>query len=360
MPLSSIQRKKARLVGPGSTVGEFRLKKPLGKGGMGIVYEAVQAETRRRVAVKILAPHLCNDSSFTKRFLVEARATAAVDHPNVVKVLCAGRERETGILFIAMELVEGRSLQKSIGKIRFTFAEMIKIVRTVAGALAHAATRQIVHRDIKPSNVMLGADGRITLLDFGLAKCLNETHLKLTRIGKTVGTPEYMSPEQACAGEVDTRSDLYSLGVIFYEMLAGARPFEGDTQTEEFYLHCNRDPRSIRATRGNVPLILEEVLRKMLARKPEERYQGGQELIEDLDHAEFQLKEQGVLHASPRGPIVMPLKMKDGKTYQKLGEAQTRAAPKPPARSSYALIIWLVAGLALTGGAFALALGGFF
>ncbi len=289
-------------------LGKYRLGKQLGSGGMGDVYEATSINDGHRVAIKVLHAQLSQDSQFTRRFLIEARACMTLKHPNVIRVLGVGRHDPSNTLFMAMELLEGKPLDSYLNK-RLNFGSIIKVCKGVARALEHAAQHAIVHRDVKPANIMLGADKRVTLLDFGLAKCLN-INAQLTVMGTTVGTPEYMSPEQAVGGTVDVRSDLYSLGVILYRMLTGSLPFAGET-VEMMRLHHDREPLDVCKEMPRMPRGFGKLLRRMLAKSPSQRYCDPTALLQDLSRLEHTLRSSKRLNELPDGPQLQPLRIDD-------------------------------------------------
>ncbi len=305
---------------------------------MGVVYDAVDVKTGHPVALKLLARELSDDSDFIQRFLTEARAASRLNHPHIISVSAVGRAADKNAYYIAMEKLEGRSLDAYLAAGSFTYKQIIRIVAAVAGALEHAAERSIIHRDIKPQNVFLGSDGRVTLLDFGLAKCLDDG-MRLTREGQTLGTPEYMSPEQAQSSSVDTRSDLYSLGVILYEMLAGAKPFEAPAVAGMVHLHHHATPRAISSTRPDVPADLEALVHRLLAKKPEDRLQSAGALLEALATLERGFGARGLLHKRPHGPPVPP------KTPEELlDEVQRVEVESPPPTRR-----WIAIGAGLLG-----------
>ena len=208
----------------GRRTAQYFVQASLGAGGMAVVYRAQDERLERQVALKFLPPHLSADPHAKSRLVAEARAAAALDHPNVCTIYEIG-ETEDGQLFIAMPLYDGETLQARLKRGRLTFAEALPIALQVARGLGHAHESGIVHRDVKPSNIMVLPDGTAKILDFGIAK-IHDT--SLTDPQTLIGTVAYMSPEQARTGPVDCRSDIWSLGIVIHEMLAGDRPFHGD------------------------------------------------------------------------------------------------------------------------------------
>ncbi len=246
---------------------------------MGVVYKANQLALGRMVAMKVLPQHLTKDQSFIRRFENEARAIAKLNHPNIVQIYDIGHEDD--FYFYTMEYVEGPSLDDILYKEGvLSLGRSVNIVLQVAKALQYAHSRGIVHRDIKPSNIMVDKAGRIRVTDFGLA--LQERTTRLTVEGSIVGTPEYMSPEQA-AGEVATsRSDIYSLGVVFYEMLTGKIPFEGDSTLMVLKKIQTTEPVWPRSLNPGISEETDTVVRRMMAKNPGNRYASCQELLDDI------------------------------------------------------------------------------
>jgi eukaryotic-like serine/threonine-protein kinase len=274
----------------GVVVAHYEIQEPLGRGGMGVVYRARDRRLGRTVALKFLPPALSADARAKRRFLAEARAAAALDHPNVCTVHEIG-ETDEGQLFIAMAFVEGQSLRQAIDRGPLAVAQAVDIARQIAAALQCAHARGIVHRDVKPANVMLASDGVVKLVDFGVAKLEDST---LTGAGATPGTVAYMSPEQVRGEQVDHRTDLWSLGVVLYEMLAGARPFTGATDAMIYRAIAESAPPPVRSRRTDVPTELESVVARALANDRERRFQSAEEMREAL-----RLVREGVPPAAP-------------------------------------------------------------
>jgi len=263
----------------GRTVCHYRIESRLGGGGMGVVYRARDTRLEREVALKFLPPHLGLDPGAKERFLVEARAAAALDHPNICTVYEIG-EAGDGRLFIAMACYDGETLRERIASGPLSVAEAVSIAAGIARGLAAAHARGVVHRDVKPGNVMLTVDGDVKLLDFGLAKVAEVT---LTRPGITQGTVAYMSPEQVRGDPADARSDLWSLGVVVYEMLAGRRPFGGEHEAAVLHAIRHDEPEPVGALRPETPERLAAVVGRLLAKDPDDRYAGAEALLADLD-----------------------------------------------------------------------------
>ncbi|MHC4600724.1 MAG: serine/threonine-protein kinase, partial [Planctomycetota bacterium] len=255
----------------GRTVGAYRLEEKVGQGGMGAVYRAVHAKLGREAAVKILPKTLLKDHpQFAQRFVVEARAAALVNHPNIVQVYDTGEAE--GLLFIAMEFVRGLSLKEFLQKKVFlSESEALKILLQAVKGLGEAAKLNVIHRDIKPANLMITDKGTVKVADFGLAKNL-ASDVNVTYSGQILGTPAYMSPEQGEGEPADFRSDMYSLGISFFEMLTGQKPFQAETPVGIMMKHCTApipDPRAIRKDIGE---DVVQILTKMIAKKPTDRY----------------------------------------------------------------------------------------
>src|SRR5438067_668033 len=267
-------------------LGNYRLIDRLGAGGMGEVWRAEDTRLLRPVAIKILSERIANDPEWKARFLREARTIAQLNHPNIATIYSI--EQEADKFFIAMELVEGESLAAVLAKGKLEPVEVVRIFRQVAEALAEAHDKGIVHRDIKPDNIMLGKRG-VKVLDFGIAKQITATTESptLTQAGLIVGTPFYMSPEQALGRPVDARSDLFSLGVVLYEALAGRRPFEGESVTETMMNIIMQEAPELSAVAPSLPPSLADVVNRALQKKPERRFGSAGEMVDALLRVDF-------------------------------------------------------------------------
>ena len=246
-----------------SRISHYRIGRLLGRGGMGEVYEAEDVDLGRQVALKFIAPELAADPQNLRRFEHEARAAAALNHPNVATLYAF--EREGGRSFIAMELVPGESLRARLRRGPLPLAEAMHVAHDVAAALASAHRRGLVHRDIKPENLMFAEDGRIRVMDFGLARAIEATRLTMT--GSAVGTAAYMSPESV-RGEATPSSDVFALGIVLYEMLAGDLPFAGESALALMFTIAHEPPRPLRARRPGVPPALEDLVSRLLVKDP--------------------------------------------------------------------------------------------
>jgi len=276
----------------GQVFSHYQLREKIGKGGMGEVFLAHDRTLDRRVALKLLPEDLQQDETTKKRFLREAKSAAALDHPYICKIYEIGEAE--GKSFIAMEYVGGETLQRRLARGSLPLEEAQRIAAEIAEALETAHQKGIVHRDLKPSNIMLSTGGHVKVLDFGLAKQVTasngvdsqlQTESQLTGKGLTPGTPAYMSPEQLRGEAVDTRSDIFSLGLVVYEMLTGTHPFIGATSMDTAAGILNESPTPISGHRKEIPERLEDLVEKMLAKSPGDRYQLVHEVRTDLARA---------------------------------------------------------------------------
>jgi eukaryotic-like serine/threonine-protein kinase len=260
--------------------GRYRIVKELGKGSMGVVYQAHDPQIDRSVALKVLRPDRVTSETFRHRFLKEARAVGRLSHPNIVVVYDIGEDH--GTVYISMEFLEGKPLSELVQQEQFTEAEALEVGIQVADALDYAHRRGIVHRDIKPSNIIIQPDGQVKITDFGIAHIDDPEATTQTQAGEILGTPAYMSPEQVLGQQVDGRSDLFSLGVILYELSVGHRPFRGETLATIFRAITNEDPVEPVRERSSVSSALSQAIMKCLAKGPEQRFPSGKDLTEAL------------------------------------------------------------------------------
>ena len=275
----------------GTCLGSYEILSPLGKGGMGEVYLAQDTKLRRKVALKLLGEELATHPDRLRRFTQEAETAAALSHPNVAHIYEVNQQ--DGINFIAMEYVEGETLRRHIAHGRITLRDALDLSIQVASALAAAHQAGIVHRDIKPENIMLRPDGYVKVLDFGLAKLTQQQTVSIdteaptvakanTDPGTIMGTVNYMSPEQARGKPVDARSDIFSLGVVIYEMVAGRAPFEAETPSDVMSFILHKEPLPLARYSPELPVELERIVSKALVKDKEERYQTAKDLLIDL------------------------------------------------------------------------------
>jgi serine/threonine-protein kinase len=260
--------------------GRYRILRKLGSGGMANVYLAEDQELGRRVAIKILNNRHANDDQFVERFRREAKNAAGLSHPNIVSIYDRGEAE--GTYYIAMEFLDGRSLKELIvarGPAPISVA--IDYTRQILAALRFAHRNGIVHRDIKPHNVLVDSEGRLKVTDFGIARAGAS---QMTEAGSIIGTAQYLSPEQAKGSPVDQTSDLYSVGILIYELLTGAVPFTGDTPVEIAMKHLSATPDPLSSHRAEIPRELDKVVLRALAKDPHERYQTAEEMDADLAH----------------------------------------------------------------------------
>ncbi|HEV2845097.1 MAG TPA: protein kinase, partial [Thermoanaerobaculia bacterium] len=261
-------------------MAHYEILEKIGGGGMGVVYKARDLRLGRLAALKFLPAHLDSQDA-RQRFLNEARAASSIDHPNICTVYEIGETgEEEGGIFIAMACYEGESLKTKIQRGLLRIEEVINYIAQIAAGLARAHAKGVIHRDIKPANLIITREGQIKIVDFGIAKLASET--RLTRTGVAIGTAAYMSPEQILGDSVDHRTDIWSLGVVLYEMLAGRLPFDREDEQAFAYAILHTEPRPIRGLRPGVPPELERILGKALQKVPADRYQHVDEIPVDL------------------------------------------------------------------------------
>lgn len=266
---------------PGAMVGPYRILEELGRGGMATVWKAYHEALERYVAIKVLHPTFTEEEAFLDRFQQEAKALARLSHPNIVPIHDYSEHERNP--YLVMRYVEGHTLHRYLHGRRLSLSEILEIVRPVGEALAYAHGQGVLHRDIKPGNVILTFQGDVVLSDFGLAKLVEKDEALAREL--LMGTPQYISPEQAKADPLDNRTDLYSLGVVLFEMIAQRVPFDGDTPYDVIHKHIYDPPPSVRALRPDVPAAVEEVLQTAMAKQPQDRYPDIQTMIMDLEAA---------------------------------------------------------------------------
>ena len=264
--------------------GRYELLEKIGDGGMAVVYKGKDKLLNRFIAVKILRPEFTKDATFVENFKRESQAAAGLSHPNIVGVYDVGREGN--INYIVMELIEGDTLNKIIEKeAPMDYRKVIDISKQVASALRTAHKNKIIHRDVKPHNIMVTNDGVVKLADFGIARAVNDATLSTG--SKIVGSVHYFSPEQARGNYVDERSDIYSLGIVMYEMLTGKVPFDGDNPVTVALKHINEEIVPPRELEPSIPPALERIVMKATSKFQTNRYANADELIQDLDNVSF-------------------------------------------------------------------------
>ncbi|MEA3339959.1 MAG: protein kinase, partial [Chloroflexota bacterium] len=270
----------------GQMLGKYRVLEPLGRGGMARVYRAYHPQLDRYVAIKVLRSDLVEEGEFLPRFRREARAVAALRHPNIVQVFDS--DARDNIYYIVLELLEGDTLKTRLNDYRtrsesIPLGEMARVLLDVLDGLAYAHSEGMIHRDIKPANILLTKHGQAVIADFGIARIVGGT--RHTMSGALLGTLDYMAPEQGMKGQSDARSDIYSLGIVLYEMLTQRTPFEADTPLAVLLKHVNDPlplPRKIDPT---IPESFERIVLKSLSKEPDDRYQSAEEMAQALRQA---------------------------------------------------------------------------
>ncbi|MFB3057558.1 MAG: protein kinase, partial [Ignavibacteriaceae bacterium] len=260
----------------GKTISHYKILEKLGGGGMGVVYKAQDTKLDRTVALKFLPPHLHLDEEAEKRFISEAKAASSFDHPNICTIHDINKT-EDDQFYIVMGYYTGETLKKKVAAGPLQIDNAINYAAQIAAGLVRAHEAGIVHRDIKPANIMITDRNEVKILDFGLAKTSGEP--SITKLGSTVGTVSYMSPEQTKGEEVDHRSDIWSLGVVLYQMLSGSLPFQGDYEQAIIYSILNEEPTLL----NSLPAELEMILSKSLQKNPDDRYNNLNEMLDDLN-----------------------------------------------------------------------------
>ncbi len=270
-------------LGPGSQFGpRYHIESVIGEGGMGKVYKAHDSDLDRTVALKLVRPELAKDASSLQRFKQELLLASRISHRNILRIHDLGDVE--GVKFISMAFVQGMDLHDLIAKQgRLPTERAVNIAKQLAGALEAAHAEGVVHRDLKPRNVLIDVDDHIYVSDFGLAKSLDADKTGMTRVGEVLGTPRYMSPEQAESKTADNRSDIYSLGIIFYEMFTGEVPFTGESSLQVMFQHVQQQPKDPRLLNRELPEYLATIILKCLEKDPALRYQNAKQLLEDLE-----------------------------------------------------------------------------
>ena len=307
---------------------KYRIEERISEGGMGAVYRATHVLMDKTVAIKVLRPSLAVDEKLVARFTREARAASRLGHPHAITVMDFGED--SGLVFLVMEYLRGRTLKDLIREEGpLPIDRVVEISRQIADALDAAHAQGVVHRDLKSDNIMLveinGGRDWVKVVDFGIAKIMEPTDPELTAPNLVIGTPHYMSPEQCSRSTVDARSDVYSLGVIIYEMLTGHVPFTADSPTEVLLKHLREQPPSVREERPALPLAVDRVVMRALAKRPEERFQTAGELASALALAATGVEQTATFAERPR--IVVPV----GEEREEATVVQSAVAAPPVA-----------------------------
>lgn len=282
--------------------GRYEIKEELGKGSMGVVYRAYDPQIGRPVALKVLRQDRIVSEAFVLRFLREGKAIGRLSHPNIVNIYDIGQGR--GTIYLAMEFIEGETLSQVIEKKKMDLKEIVSLGVQVAEALDYAHQRGIVHRDVKPGNIILQANGQIKITDFGIAHLEDPSMPQQTLAGEILGTPAYMSPEQALSQPVDGRSDLFSLGIILYELTTGTRPFKGDNMASVFNAVILFHPLEPSALNPVIPPGLSQIIMKCLNKRPEDRFDRGRSLAEALRNVLAEPKPAAMSSPAMSSPAV--------------------------------------------------------
>ncbi len=289
----------------GKTISHYKILEKLGEGGMGDVYKAEDTNLDRIVALKFLPLETTRDKDMKTRFIHEAKAASSLQHHNIYTIHEID-ETDEGQLFIVMDCYEGKTIEEKIKQSPIEIDEAIDITIQIAQGLDKAHKKKIFHRDIKSANIIVTTDGVVKIVDFGIAKLAGQT--RVTKDGTSLGTASYMSPEQTLGKEVDHRTDIWSVGVILYEMLTGLTPFQGDYEQAVVYSIMNEEPKPLTGLRTGIPLQLEQIVNKALAKEPKERYQHLDELIVDLNHVKKEPEKEKTEKQIPQPPTPVDIK----------------------------------------------------
>jgi serine/threonine protein kinase len=301
-PTDELRQRLARTL-----AGRYEITRLLGRGGMAVVFLAEDLSLERQVAIKVLPPEMSHDAKLIPRFHQEAKTAAKLDHPNIIPIYRV--ESEAGLVYFVMKYVSGRSLEQLLEEGPLPIDRARRVLREAALALGHAHQRRIVHRDVKPANIMMEADGRVMLTDFGISKAVQgEVASQLTGTGTIIGTPHYMAPEQAKGLEVDGRADQYALAIVGHQILTGKQPFDGSAHSI-LYKHVFEPPPPVLATRPDVPREISAALDRALSKDPEQRFATMEDFAAALTGPERRSGSRTVVSApikplAPGGPKV--------------------------------------------------------
>jgi serine/threonine protein kinase len=341
---------------PGRLISHYKIVSPIGTGGMGEVYLAEDQQLLRQVALKILPEHLMAIGDRVRRFQREANAVSGLNHPNILTIFEFGAV--DGVYILASEFVKGETLRTRLGRGPLPLEDALDIAVQIASALNAAHEARVIHRDIKPENVMIREDGYVKVLDFGLAKLSAtgsdpdaETRpLVFSQPGMILGTASYMSPEQARAKSLDARSDIFSLGVVLYEMLSGRKPFEGESTSDVIASIIQSDPPPVSRFNTAVPGEVDRIIEKCLEKDRDERYQTAAHLLVDLKHAKK--AAEGVASRSEEETEILQSD-RATKLVAERPTADERSLPATPRRSTYVIVALIaVAIIAAVGAAY--------
>lgn len=320
-----------------NSILNYTIEKEIGRGGMATVYLAIQDKLKRKVALKVMTPEMAKDENFRRSFMSEATIIASLDHPNIVRIYDV-EVIDDLTLYMAMEYLSGGTLKEKLLKGKMLLPECLKVIEQISEGLHHAHQKGYIHRDIKPGNILFRNDGTTVLTDFGIAK-LQDTSGELTRMGFTMGTLQYMSPEQVITTDLDQRSDIYSLGLVFYEMLTGLKAFRAESTVQAIHQHTTVPPPKLE---GDY-IYLQTVIDKVLAKKPEDRYQKVMDFLDALKGASE--ADKTVIHK-------LKSNHNDKTLYIPGTDSHIPLRPEKPKRKNRSMPIIMVGSLLVGGGAF--------
>ena len=310
----------------GQTISHYKITGKLGEGGMGVVYKAEDIKLRRIVALKFLSTAALGDEDEKARFSREAQAAAMLDHPNIAAV--HDIEEMDGRTFMAMAFIDGPTIGEKVKERPLKMEEALDIAIQICEGLKEAHEQGVTHRDVKPANIMLTRKGRVKITDFGLAHLAGRS--KLTKSGTTLGTPAYMSPEQALGEPTDRRSDVWGVAIVLYEMLAGRPPFVSEHEQAIIYSIINEDPEPLTAVRTGLPTELDRVMFKGLAKRPAERYQHVDDMLVDLRRLQKKLEaDRSASQTSPPAVTVGTQSVAPGRSEPAADRPRKRALSRP-------------------------------